>query len=104
MWSVYDQYKIMFSEVKKVVKIFVTTESLNWAQTREELRKKTQQQSKTLGWTTRTSGDLANDPFTVALSAFLTGIHTYLSRHITKSSMTWTDESAKDAHDTTISD
>ena len=86
-WAVYYQYKAMLSEVRKAVESFVTTEGLNWEQMRAELTKRTHRGSTMVGFVTSKSGDLASDTFAVALSAFLTGIHTYLNRYINKNFM-----------------
>jgi hypothetical protein len=82
--NIYNEYKAMLPEVQSVVNSLMTTEDLNWKQTRAELRKQTQQEGKTMLIFTQRSGFLANNTLAVTLSGFLTAIHRFLKRYIAK--------------------
>ena len=90
--AVCNQYRKMIDVVKRVVKNFVP-DNLDWTKTRAELKRLTHTQIKWRGKTTQKSNDLAGNKYVVAvaLSAFLSAIHTYLNKHFTKTSLKWTE-------------
>ena len=75
-WTIYDTLKAMLPVVKSVMRSFGVSDGLVWEQTRAELRKKTQ-------------NELKSNEYAVALSAFLTAMHTYLARYIAATSLQW---------------
>ena len=76
--AVKTQYETMFPELTKVMSHFIQTENRTWDQQLAELTNRTKQASR-IGGSKR--GDLANDTFAVALSAFLNAIDVYMKKH-----------------------
>lgn len=76
--EIYRRFKAALPELKKAAISFGVRDGLAWEQTRAELRRKTQNKN-----------ELKGNAYAVALSEFVTAMHTYLARYITAASMQW---------------